>query len=75
MNKNASLFLDGEDIAALIQAAEAVAFTGMPRNRRQRVVDAGRSIGIDVRSGQATSLYTVITDAQDVMMTAFPGLL
>jgi hypothetical protein len=40
----------------------------------QRVVDAGRPIGFDVVTGRATSVYTVITNAANEVVTAFPGL-
>jgi hypothetical protein len=39
----------------------------------ERIIDAGRTIGIDRATGQPTSTYTVITDAADNLITAFPG--
>jgi hypothetical protein len=41
----------------------------------QRIVDAGRIIGIDAITGKPTSVFTIITDAAGDMKTAFPGLL
>jgi hypothetical protein len=40
----------------------------------QRVVEAGRIIGIDRATGQPTSIYTVITNAADDLITTFPGV-
>jgi hypothetical protein len=39
----------------------------------ERIVDAGKEIGIDMETGQLTAFYTVITDLQDTLITAFPG--
>jgi hypothetical protein len=39
----------------------------------ERVVDAGRTIGVDRASGQPTSIYTIITNAADELVTMFPG--
>lgn len=40
----------------------------------QRVVNAGKDIGIDMTTKRTTSFYTVITDASNNFITAFPGL-
>jgi RHS repeat-associated protein len=58
-----SVFLAGENIAALVQQAEAVTAVQQAGGRLQRIVEAGRPIGIDRATGQPTSTYTVITDA------------
>lgn len=39
----------------------------------ERVIDAGRNIGMDRATGQPTSVYTVITNAADEPITTFPG--
>src|SRR6185312_7557880 len=39
----------------------------------QRVVDAGRDIGIDRATGKPTPFYTVITNAWNELKTMFPG--
>ena len=72
---NASIFNAGERIPALLRAAEAV----RPVAQRvgpnfQRIVDAGRTIGVDRATGQATRIYTVITNAMGELVTMFPGL-
>jgi hypothetical protein len=38
-----------------------------------RTVDAGRIVGVDRATGQATSLYTVVTSKAGELVTAFPG--
>jgi hypothetical protein len=70
--KNASKFVAGEDIRALISAAEGVPEVAAKGGRFARVVDAGRIIGSDRKTG-ATSIYTVITDAEGNLITAHPG--
>jgi hypothetical protein len=40
----------------------------------QRVIDAGRPIGIDRATGKPTNTYTVITTPSGKLVTAFPGL-
>jgi hypothetical protein len=39
-----------------------------------RVVNAGRNIGIDRVTGNPTSIYTIITDGQGNLITAFAGI-
>ena len=69
-----SLFGAAEDLPGLISQAEEATATLQPNGNFQRVIDAGRPIGIDRASGLPTSLYTVITNAADDLVTAFPGL-
>jgi hypothetical protein len=38
------------------------------------VANAGRQIGVDRATGQATSTYTVITNAAGELITMFPGV-
>ena len=67
-----SLFSAGEDIKGLIQAAGSAP----ARNSGGaliRTVDAGRTIGFDRVTGQATSVYTVITKSSGELITAYPG--
>lgn len=40
----------------------------------QRIVDAGRIIGVDAITGQATSKFTIITNKAGDLITSFPGL-
>jgi hypothetical protein len=69
-----SIFKESEDIAVLIRDAESVAPVRQAGGNFQRTRDAGRVIGIDRATGQPTSVYTVITDAADELVTAFPGI-
>ena len=39
-----------------------------------RTVDVGRTIGFDVTMGKSTSIYSVITNPNGNLITAFPGL-
>ena len=58
-----------------IEAAEStprVAQSGRYAGKFARIVDAGRIIGRD-RAGNVTSIYTVITDSDGNLVTAFPG--
>ncbi len=70
-----SIFNQGEDIRGLIVQAENVDPTKQSfGNNYERIVDAGRPIGIDRVTGQPTSIYTVITDGSGNLVTAFPGV-
>lgn len=67
-----SLFSQSENIAKLIRQASSA--PRIPQgNRFQRTIDAGRQIGIDRATGKPTSIYTVITNSADELVTAFPG--
>jgi hypothetical protein len=68
-----SFFGDSAAVTGLVKAAESVAATPQAGGNFVRVVDAGRTIGTDVTTGQATSIYTVITDKLGELVTAFPG--
>ncbi|MBE3096376.1 MAG: hypothetical protein IMZ44_04515 [Planctomycetes bacterium] len=70
-----SVFNAGESVPALVRAAESV--PPVPQavgSNFQRVVNAGRVIGVDRATRQAASVYTVITDSAGNMVTMFPGL-
>jgi RHS repeat-associated protein len=69
-----SLFSEGEKISDLIRAAEGVAPESAKGGKFQRVVDAGQDIGTDRATGEATSVYTVITDKAGDLITAHPGV-
>lgn len=74
LTQGKSLFNATESIRDLITAAEQVAPTLQRGGNLQRVVDAGRNIGFDRASQQATSMYTVITSKAGELVTAFPGV-
>ena len=64
----------GEDVAALIRQAENVAPVTQANGRLAYVVDAGRTVGTDRARNALTTQYTVITEADGTLVTAFPGL-
>lgn len=68
-----SAFSDSAAVTGLVKAAEAVAPTPQAGGNFVRIVDAGRTIGTDVTTGQATSVYTVVTNKSGELVTAFPG--
>jgi len=69
-----SLFAAGEDISTLVKQAESVKEVMQAGGNMERIVDAGRIIGIDRRTGCATKIYTVITSPSGDLITAFPGV-
>ena len=68
-----SLFGSNENIAALVKGANSAQRVQQAGGNFERVVDAGRVIGVDRATGNPTSVYTVITNAGDELITAFPG--
>ncbi len=68
-----SFFGDSTAVTGLVKAAEAVAPTPQAGGNFIRIVDAGRTIGTDITTGQATSVYTVVTNKAGELVTAFPG--
>ncbi len=74
LSKGKSLFNAGEDVTGLIRAGEGVPTTVQIGGNFQRIVNAGREIGMDRTTGQPTSVYTVITDKAGNLVTSFPGL-
>lgn len=71
--RNASKFSPGISIAKLIRGATGTTPEPAKGNALQRIVDAGKPIGIDRATGKHTSLYTVITDKLGNLITAHPG--
>lgn len=81
----ASKFLSGESIRGLVEASQSVAPVAQNSGGNfARVVDAGRLVGsalVRLPPGVQgpinsipTSVYTVITNANNHLVTAFPGL-
>jgi hypothetical protein len=68
------VFSGGEDLESLIRQAENVPGEVQRNGNVQRIVNAGREIGIDKDSRLPTRMYTVITDANNRLVTMFPGL-
>ena len=71
---NKSIFNSDEDITSLINKADSVSPELQKGGNLQRIVDAGREIGIDRDTDLPTTIYTVITDIWDNLVTAFPGV-
>ncbi|HEX8283900.1 MAG TPA: hypothetical protein VF588_11125 [Pyrinomonadaceae bacterium] len=71
---NKSVFNKGEDIEQLVRQAETVPPAVQAHGTSQRIVNAGRNIGIDRATGKQTPMYTVITKAGANLHNAFPGL-
>ncbi len=68
-----SKFGVGEDLEYLINRGNGVAPTRQPNGRDQRILDAGRIIGFERNTGKNTTVYTVITEPDGTLVTAFPG--
>jgi hypothetical protein len=62
------------ELQALIRGATHMPVTVQPGGNILRSVDAGRIIGFDAISGKPTSIYSVITNPNGNLITAFPGL-
>ncbi len=72
-----SYFYAEENISALIRESDAWverASTYGKELRYERIVDAGRIIGWDVKTGLPTTVYTVVRNAAGELVTAHPGL-
>jgi len=70
-----SIFTEGvEGIVNLIRQASVIDPTQQANGNLQRIVDAGRIVGIDRVTDLPTTIYTVITDIANTLVTAFPGV-
>jgi hypothetical protein len=69
-----SVFFNKKEIPGLIKQAESVAPELQEETGNlERVVEAETEIGIDMETKLPTMWYTVITDVEDTLITAFPG--
>jgi len=66
--------ISAREIVGLIKNSAQVPKLLQRGGNFQRVVNAGRIIGIDVTTGKATSYFTIITNKVGEVVTAFPGL-
>ncbi|MFO1464220.1 MAG: hypothetical protein U1F66_10630 [bacterium] len=57
----------------LIKKSQSIAPVKQGGGNYERVVQARRLIGLDRRNAKPTSIYTVITNSKDELITAFPG--
>lgn len=70
-----SIFFMAEEVPTLIQRAASVTPRVQAGGRTlQWVVEAAQEVGIERATGFATRTYTVITDLEGRLITAFPGL-
>jgi hypothetical protein len=69
-----SLFNAGETIPRLVRAAERMAPVAQSGGNFERIIQAGRAIGVDRATGLPTSTYTVIPDRAGNLVTMFPGV-
>lgn len=73
-NAGKSVFYPAEDLRRLIDHAIYFIPVEQAGGNMQRVIDAGRPIGICRSTGKPTNTYTVITTSSGKLVTAFPGL-
>lgn len=73
VDSTSSIFNDIDEVEGLIKGAEGKPIVQQGRNRYQTTYDAGRNIGVDVKTGEQTSVVTVITNKQGDLTTSFPG--
>lgn len=67
-----SKFNPGVNVTNLVNSAAGRSGT-IQRGRIVRVVDAGKHIGVDRTTGCQISTFTVVTEANGELVTAFPG--
>lgn len=70
---DASVFLPDADIPELIREAESAPAEEQENGRFSRVVQGTDTVGYDASTGELTDVYTVITDKNGELITAFPG--
>lgn len=68
-----SVFLEGMDLDALLLKAEAAKPRRQRNGRDKRVVDLGKVVGRDGRSGRPLRTYVVISEPDGLVITAYPG--
>lgn len=62
------------ELQILIQNSTHMPMTVQSGGNIVRTVNAGRTIGFDATTGKLTSIYSVITNPNGSLITAFPGL-
>lgn len=67
-----SQFFDQETVEGLVEQARAVQPLPLGRNY-VRVVNAGRAVGVERSTGLPTDFYTVVTNSNGHLVTAYPG--
>ena len=69
-----SLFFPGVDIPKLVAMAEGLPKIPQKGGKFARIATAKELIGLDRANGMPTKIYTVISDACDMVVTVHPGL-
>ncbi len=72
-NLGKSIFIENVNIEQLIVSSSNIPKRLQGGGNYERVVESGVVVGIDRTKNAQTKVYTVITDAQDNLITAFPG--
>jgi len=70
---NKSKFYDASEVKGLIRNATEYPSIQQPNGNLARIVNSDKIIGFDKITGQPTSQYTVITNSNGNLVTAFPG--
>jgi hypothetical protein len=68
-----SVFLEGTDLDALLLKAESALPQRQKNGRDKRVVDFGKVVGTDGRTGRPVKTYVVISEPDGLVITAYPG--
>jgi hypothetical protein len=68
-----SVFYDGEDLEALIDAARDTIPTQQRNGRLRGVIEADHDVGWDNVNEEHTNVYTVVTYPDNDLLTAHPG--
>jgi hypothetical protein len=68
-----SKFTTGVNLQELIQQGTQMPMVRQANGNFARTFDAGRAIGIDRATGQASSTVTIITGPNGNLITMFPG--
>ena len=68
-----SVFNAAESLAGLVEGAEGVSAVRQANGNFQRIVTAGRDVGVNRATGAQTNVYTVITNKVNELVTMFPG--
>lgn len=68
-----SLFFPNVDLEKLLKQAAKVPRSAQRGGNYERIVEGARYVGIDRRSLEPTSVYSVITTPKDRLVTMFPG--
>jgi hypothetical protein len=71
---NKSKFFNASEVENLIQQGTQMPMIRQANGNYFRIVNAGRNIGINRATGNPTSIYTIITNGQGNLITAFPGI-